>query len=109
METYGKNIHVTLICPGPIRTPIYQAAFTHQSGETTERKPLQGEISENRMTSERCAFLSLVAIANKLSETWLSKLPILPTIYVALYLPVVSEFLTRLVFPSIVKRMKNSN
>jgi dehydrogenase/reductase SDR family protein 7 len=107
METCGKNIDVTMICPGPVQTPIFTAAFTHEPGETTAGKPLLQEFSENRMTSERCAYLSLVALANRLNEAWLSKFPALPGVYAGVYLPVLSELVLRFAGPTILKKMKS--
>ena len=43
---------------------------------------------EKRMSTDRCAHLCAVAIANKLDEVWISLQPILAGLYVAQYLPV---------------------
>ena len=53
--------------------------------------------TDKRMTSERCAFLSLVAIAHKLEEAWLCFFPVLPLMYISQYLPTIGK---RFVVPS---------
>lgn len=47
--------------------------------------------TDNRMSTERCAHLSCVAIANKLKESWMAKFPILPLTYLTVYHPVISH------------------
>lgn len=42
------------------------------------------------MSTERCAHLSCVAIANKLKESWMGKFPIIPVVYFSVYYPVLS-------------------
>lgn len=42
------------------------------------------------MSTERCAHLSCVAIANKLRESWMAKFPIIPIVYFSVYYPVLS-------------------
>ena len=43
--------------------------------------------TEKRMTTERCAQLSAIAIANNLDEVWISQHPALAAVYGAQYLP----------------------
>ena len=40
-----------------------------------------------RVTAERCAYLTVVALANKLDEVWISKNPILFFTYILQYCP----------------------
>ena len=47
--------------------------------------------SDKRMTSERCAHLSFVAIVNQLEEAWLCFFPALPLIYVGQYMPTIGK------------------
>jgi short-subunit dehydrogenase len=35
VETFDKNIAVTLLCPGPVFSNILDTAFTGKSGEVT--------------------------------------------------------------------------
>lgn len=43
--------------------------------------------NDRRMKTDRCAYLSAVAIANKLDEAWISINPVLLLLYVAQYAP----------------------
>ena len=47
--------------------------------------------TDKRMTSERCAFLSFVAIAHKLEEAWICFFPVLPLMYISQYLPTIGK------------------
>ena len=47
--------------------------------------------SDKRMTSERCAHLSFVAIVNQLEEAWLCFFPALPLIYFGQYMPTIGK------------------
>ena len=49
------------------------------------------KLSDKRMTSERCAHLSLVAIAHGLEEAWISFFPVLPLMYAGQYMPTISK------------------
>lgn len=43
--------------------------------------------SDSRMTTERCAFLCAIAIANNLHEVWMAKFPIVLLAYFSIYCP----------------------
>ena len=60
------------------------------------------------MTSERCAELSLVAIANQLTEVWVSKQYYLFLIYVGKIAPLtLNKVATRLVSEPILEKIRN--
>ncbi|CAG7837129.1 unnamed protein product [Allacma fusca] len=107
-ETYDKNIHATVICPGPVQTRFFTEAFADKPGLTVESRPLMGEVSENRMTPERCAYLALVAMANRINEPWLSKLPLIPLVYANVYFAVIADFIAKFFTPNIIRRMKTT-
>jgi len=46
--------------------------------------------TDNRMSTERCAHLSCVAIANRLKESWMAKFPFILIVYFTIYYPVFS-------------------
>jgi len=71
-ETRDKNIAITILCPGPVFTDIMKKAFTSKQGEVNELN----SPGKRKMTTDRCAFLCLVAIANKLEESWLAMFPL---------------------------------
>ncbi|CAG5134016.1 unnamed protein product [Candidula unifasciata] len=89
-EISKHNIDITVICPGPTFSNILFEAATGKPGETMGRRMSR---SEKRMPTDRCAYLYCVAIANKLSEAWISQHPILTTAYIAQYLPDISRWL----------------
>ena len=50
------------------------------------------EKGDHRMTAERCAHLSAVAIANHLDEAWISLQPELSYLYLNQYLPAIAKW-----------------
>uniref|UniRef100_A0A2P2LHQ8 Dehydrogenase/reductase SDR family member 7 n=1 Tax=Rhizophora mucronata TaxID=61149 RepID=A0A2P2LHQ8_RHIMU len=58
-ELYQKGIDVTIVCPGPIDT-------SGSNGMTSAGK------KEKRLSSERCAELTIVAATHHLKEVWIS-------------------------------------
>jgi len=49
------------------------------------------QVTDRRMTAERCAFLSSVAMANGVEESWMGLFPIIPLLYLRAYLPYLSS------------------
>ena len=47
--------------------------------------------TDKRMTAERCAHLSFVAISHQLEEAWMSLFPVVPLMYFNQYLPTISH------------------
>ncbi|OXA62629.1 Dehydrogenase/reductase SDR family member 7 [Folsomia candida] len=93
-ETYTDNIDVTLICPGPVFSPILRNAFTSKLGQVVDQEYTSGD---RRMTADRCAYLSLIAIGNRLEETWVALSPIVLFTYLAAYQPYLFSKLSRFV------------
>ncbi|KAK3736827.1 hypothetical protein RRG08_000578 [Elysia crispata] len=98
-EMFEYGIDVTLICPGPVHSEFQASQLTHDGNKV-------GRVTNpNRMSTERCAFLSLVAIANRMYESWVSTNPLLIIIYTSRYLPNLTEwFLTRRAVKIMVER-----
>jgi len=82
-ETRGK-IDITMLCPGPVHSSVLKEAFTSQEGQKFDQSH---NASDRRMTAERCAYLCLVAITNKLEESWQALFPVVPITYFVLYQP----------------------
>ncbi|KAL8253348.1 hypothetical protein R6Q59_037041 [Mikania micrantha] len=82
-ELYLKGIKVTVVCPGPIETS--NAPDTSTSG--------QRGVREKRVSSERCAELTLVAASHDLKEAWISYQPVLAVMYLVQYMPSVGFWL----------------
>jgi len=77
-EIKDKNIAITMLCPGPVFSDIVKEAFTTKVGEKVNKVY---QPTERRMTADRCAYLCLVAIANKLDESWQALFPLIIVTY----------------------------
>ena len=105
MELASYNIPVTLVCPGPVATPIQQHAFSAEVGKTPDTSKAD---TTKRVSAERCAFLMACALQHKLSEVWISPHPILLFTYFSQYCPDLATFLGNRVGPKRVAAFKNS-
>ncbi|XP_074033031.1 dehydrogenase/reductase SDR family member 7 isoform X2 [Leptinotarsa decemlineata] len=104
-ERLGKNIHVTLLCPGPTFSNFLAECFTEKEGEK-----YNGSVqpSDKRMTAERCGYLSAVALANKTSESWIAVFPLISFTYIAVYFPIVFNIALRLLGPETLFKLRDS-
>lgn len=75
-ELYKRGIKVTVVCPGPVKT------------STSEKSS-----SEKRVSSERCAELTIIATTHGLKEAWISYQPVLAVMYLMQYIPTVGYWL----------------
>lgn len=82
-ELCQKGIKVTIVCPGPIET-------SNGFGSTTSGK--KGTF-ERRVSSERCAELTIIAATHGLKEVWISDQPVLAVLYLVQYMPTVGFWL----------------
>ncbi|PON59111.1 Short-chain dehydrogenase/reductase [Parasponia andersonii] len=82
-ELFQKGIKVTVVCPGPIETS------TGSGTSTSENKGA----SEKRVSSERCAELTIIAASHGLKEAWISNQPVLAVMYLVQYMPTVGFWL----------------
>ncbi|XP_050206029.1 uncharacterized protein LOC126655772 [Mercurialis annua] len=81
-ELYQKGIKVTIVCPGPIETSNgYGVGSSERKG------------SEKRVSSERCAELTIIAASHGLKEAWISNQPVLAVMYVVQYMPTIGYWL----------------
>lgn len=99
-EVFDKGINVTLVCPGPVATPIRQKCFSDVLGKTESFKPAPPGKS-NKMAPTRAAQLIVVAVANKLEEIWFGPQPFVIYAYLAQYFPTIFR---RHVVPSIFQK-----
>ncbi|VVC24408.1 NAD(P)-binding domain,Short-chain dehydrogenase/reductase, conserved site,Short-chain [Cinara cedri] len=104
-EKVHTNIHVTILCPGPVFSNFLKESFTARHGD---KYGLTHSPTDNRMSAERCAHLSCVAIANKLKESWMAKFPILPITYLTVYYPVISYKLYELYGYKIAQKLRDN-
>ncbi|KAG4070076.1 hypothetical protein HA402_013736 [Bradysia odoriphaga] len=77
-ELGSNKISITMLCPGPVFSDIVREAFTTKIGEKVNKVY---QPTERRMTADRCAYLCLVAIANKLDESWQALFPLIIVTY----------------------------
>ncbi|KAJ4835291.1 hypothetical protein Tsubulata_045268 [Turnera subulata] len=73
-ELYQRGIKVTVVCPGPIET-------SNGTGTTSG--------SEKRVSSTRCAELTIIAMTHDLKEAWISNQPVLAIMYLVQYMPTI--------------------
>ncbi|XP_050442539.1 dehydrogenase/reductase SDR family member 7 isoform X2 [Adelges cooleyi] len=104
-EKVHTNISVTLLCPGPVFSNFLKESFTARPGEKYGQSHSP---TDNRMSAERCAHLSCVAIANKLKESWMAKFPIIPLVYFNVYYPVISNKLYDLYGYKIIQKLRDN-
>lgn len=64
--------------------------------------------NDKRMTAERCAKLSLIAVVNKLDEAWIALFPLIPMVYAAVYFPNVSRKIAKIMGPRQFQRLRDS-
>ncbi len=69
-------------------TPILNNVLKEKMTSSHTVAPLD----KKRVTSERCAYLMTVAMANGLTEIWIALQPILLFTYISQYLPVVAKW-----------------
>ncbi|XP_050525503.1 dehydrogenase/reductase SDR family member 7 isoform X2 [Daktulosphaira vitifoliae] len=104
-EKVHSNIYVTLLCPGPVFSNFLKESFTAHPGE---KFGLSHSPTDNRMSAERCARLSCIAIANKLKESWIGKFPIIPLLYLSVYYPILSNKLYELYGYKIIQKIRDN-
>ncbi|KAK2704015.1 hypothetical protein QYM36_017675 [Artemia franciscana] len=83
-EKAAFGIKITIVCPGPVFSNILRQAATEKAGS------IFGEdmkSSDNRVSTQRCAQLMAIAIANEVTECWIAFNPVMFFMYYACYLP----------------------
>ncbi|KAL9827462.1 putative short-chain dehydrogenase/reductase SDR, NAD(P)-binding domain superfamily [Arabidopsis thaliana] len=76
-EFCQKGIKVTVVCPGPIETWNGTGTSTSEDSKSPEK----------RVSSERCAELTIIAASHNLKEAWISYQPVLLVMYLVQYMP----------------------
>ncbi|CAH9072958.1 unnamed protein product [Cuscuta epithymum] len=82
-ELCTKGIKVTIVCPGPVKTSEIPEASILRVGGATEK----------RVSSERCAELTIIAASHGLKEAWISYQPVLAVMYLVQYVPTIGYWL----------------
>jgi short-subunit dehydrogenase len=91
-EIHDSGVNITTVFPGGVNTPMLQAALLNDGKTLTGKNPVDTHLFKKRakqynMTADRCAELTLVAASNQYEESWMGKLPILPSLYLRQYCP----------------------
>ncbi|XP_048733855.1 dehydrogenase/reductase SDR family member 7-like [Ostrea edulis] len=106
VETFDRNIAVTLLCPGPVFSNILDTAFTGKPGEEFKGKM---NSSEKRMSTTRCAELCALAIANRLDEAWIALNPVLLFTYTYQYFPNLARVLGKRMGLKMLSKIREGN
>lgn len=104
-EKVGSGVDICLLCPGPTFSDLLEVAATENQGEKFGESMKN---SDKRMTAERCAELSLVAIVNQLPESWICFRPVLPLLYAVQYMPSLSKSFMRLIGAEYLAKVRDS-
>lgn len=104
-EKMGSGVSVCLLCPGPTFSSLLEVAATETAGESFGESM---NATDRRMTAERCAELSLVAIVNRVPESWICFRPVLPLMYASQYLPGISKVVMAVLGPAFLARVRDS-
>ncbi|KAJ8420820.1 hypothetical protein Cgig2_022636 [Carnegiea gigantea] len=121
-ELFHKGIKVTVVCPGPIETSKDSEAGSSGQPTLSEgeqvyvidailkvalflQNPSNGcdliisceflvpKWLQKRVSSERCAELTIIAASNGLKEAWISYQPVLGVMYLVQYMPSIGFWL----------------
>jgi len=104
-EKIGTGVKVCLLCPGPTFSNLLEVAATEQAGQSFGGSM---SVTDKRMTAERCAHLSLVALSHQLTESWICFFPVLPLMYFSQYLPTFSKWIVQKIGPKYLAKVRDS-
>lgn len=104
-KMFENDLAVTLLCPGPTFTNFLAHSFTENAGQVYG---INTSTTDRRMTGERCGYLCAVALANRLSESWMGIFPIIPAIYLAVYSPITYSMIIKLIGPKWLNKFRDS-
>jgi len=110
LELAEHNIHVQTVLPGPVKSNSTLTFFTENINDKPRDPPDLSAM--NFMSTERCAKLMAVGMANNLDEVWISSEPYLLMIYFRQYLPNLFRWFSKTFFMENIKRVvtnKNSS
>ncbi|XP_044740567.1 dehydrogenase/reductase SDR family member 7 [Chrysoperla carnea] len=105
IEKMDTKITVSILCPGPVHTNFLSESFTTRPGEVLEQSTSS---TDNRMTADRCGYLCGIALANKVTEAWMAKFPVLPITYAFVYWPNFCKLVIKCVGPKTFLKLRDS-
>lgn len=101
-EKIGQQLYITMACVGPTESNLTNVCFTEKQGES-----LGKERTGRMLSPERCAELFVVALANRVSEPWISLPPPLFLLFCMQYLPSLSKTLLQLIPVSYMTKLRD--
>lgn len=107
-EVSRDNIHITMVCPGPVQSEIVANAMLADlaTPSGTALHSIKNEDNEKKMTTERCTYLISKAMKFKLDEVWISQQPYLALTYLSTYAPgIMRQLWKKVIGPARVKAM----
>lgn len=104
LQNESFPVDVSIFCPGPTATNFLQECFTSTSGEKFN-KPVNAD--DRRLTSERCAELYAIALANKTPLSWAGTRPMNFIFYIGCYYPNVRRLLISTLGIANIDRLRN--
>ncbi|XP_054272249.1 dehydrogenase/reductase SDR family member 7-like isoform X1 [Macrosteles quadrilineatus] len=99
------QLAITLLCPGPVFSNVLSESFTDMPGQKFNQ---QQEPTDKRMTTQRCAKLCAIAIANRLDEAWMGLFPVVPLCYVLRYYPYLAKKLSQVMSGQYLQKIRDS-
>ncbi|XP_073981133.1 dehydrogenase/reductase SDR family member 7-like isoform X2 [Rhodnius prolixus] len=105
MEKGRDKLAVTLLCPGPVFSNFLSQCFTEKAGEVFGEEINK---TDKRMETSRCAYLSAVAIVNRLDEVWMAVFPAIPLTYILVYYPNITKLITRFIGQRRIMKIRDS-
>ncbi|XP_070500753.1 dehydrogenase/reductase SDR family member 7-like [Chironomus tepperi] len=105
LRTEKNNINVNLYCPGPTFSNFLQESFIETQGAKYNQR-VSG--TDRRMTTERCAYLYAVALANNIHLSWSGIFPINLILYVGLYYPNIKKLLMTMGVTRLLGKVRDS-
>ncbi|XP_074613315.1 dehydrogenase/reductase SDR family member 7-like [Acropora palmata] len=99
VELGEHNIGVQTVCPGPVESNLVDYAITKDVNKAVKDEPSLSGLLKKKflkwMTTERCAKLMAVGMANNLDETWISEHPFLLIVYLHQYFPNLARWISK--------------
>lgn len=87
LELWTRDITVSIICPGPVNTKLFEKSLTADLSTKMERTNF--DFGVTMMSVDRCAELYAIALANQVHVAWIVAQPVLAILYTAAYIPTV--------------------
>ncbi|KAF5890682.1 dehydrogenase/reductase SDR family member 7 [Clarias magur] len=96
------NITISTICPAPVVSQIVHNAFTEQVD-----KPMSNVGDQShKMPTERCVYLIVAGLSNRVKEMWIGQQPFLLLFYLWQYTPTLASYITNLLGRKRVQNLK---